>query len=176
MILFIYYLFWTVLNLRCCEGFLQLQLTAATLQMRSAGFSLQWLLLLQNMGYRAPGFQQLWHKGSTVVAPRLQSTGSIVVAHRFNSRAHRHCCSTACGIFLNQRLNPSFLNWQADSLPLSHQGNPDSMFCLKVSIQLSPKKPVCRSKSNSQNQTWKNRLVQNWERSSSRLYIVTLLV
>ena len=40
---------------------------------------------------------------------------------------------------------------------------------------LFPEKPVWRSKSNSYNWTWKNRLVQNWERSMSRLYIVTLL-
>ena len=28
------------------------------------------------------------------------------------------------GIFLTQRSNPGFLLWQADSLPLSHQGSP----------------------------------------------------
>ena len=33
-----------------------------------------------------------------------------------------------------------------------------------------------RSRSNSQNQTWNNRLVPNWERTMSRLYIVTLLI
>ena len=37
-------------------------------------------------------------------------------------------------------------------------------------------KCVCRSRSNSQNQTWNNRLVPNWERSTSRLYIVTMLI
>ena len=37
-------------------------------------------------------------------------------------------------------------------------------------------KPICRSRSNSQSQTWNNGLVPNWERSSSRLYIVTLLI
>ena len=36
-------------------------------------------------------------------------------------------------------------------------------------------KSVCRSRSNSLNQTRNNKLVQNWERSRSRLYIVTLL-
>ena len=41
---------------------------------------------------------------------------------------------------------------------------------------LPPEIPVCRSGSNSQNQTWNNRLVPNWERSMSRLYIVTLLI
>ena len=34
---------------------------------------------------------------------------------------------------------------------------------------LPPEKSVCRSRSNSQNQTW-NRLVPNWERGTSRLY------
>ena len=32
-------------------------------------------------------------------------------------------CSEACGIFLDQGSNLSFLHWQVDSLPLSHQGN-----------------------------------------------------
>ena len=32
-----------------------------------------------------------------------------------------------------------------------------------------PDQFICRSRSNSQNQTWNNRLVQNWERSTSRL-------
>ena len=41
---------------------------------------------------------------------------------------------------------------------------------------LSLEKPVCRSESNSQNQTWNNRLVQNRKRSTSRLYIVNLLI
>ena len=40
---------------------------------------------------------------------------------------------------------------------------------------LPPEKPVCRTRSNSQNWTWNNRLVSNWERSTLRLYIVTLL-
>ena len=39
-----------------------------------------------------------------------------------------------------------------------------------------PEKPVCRSVRNSQNWTWNNRLVPYWERSMSRLYIVTLLI
>ena len=41
---------------------------------------------------------------------------------------------------------------------------------------LPSEKSVCRSKSNSYNWTWKNRLVPNQERSMSRLYIVTLLI
>ena len=41
---------------------------------------------------------------------------------------------------------------------------------------LPPEKPVLSSRRNSYNQTWKNRLVQNWERSMSRMYIATLLI
>ena len=41
---------------------------------------------------------------------------------------------------------------------------------------LPPEKCVGRSRSNSQNQTWNNRLVPNWERSMPKLYIVTLLI
>ena len=39
---------------------------------------------------------------------------------------------------------------------------------------LTPEKSVCRSRNNSNNWTWNNRLVPNWERSTSKLYIVTL--
>ena len=41
---------------------------------------------------------------------------------------------------------------------------------------LPPEKSVCRSGSNSQYQTWNNRLVPSWEKSRLRLYIVTLLI
>ena len=40
---------------------------------------------------------------------------------------------------------------------------------------LPPEKSVCRSASNSYNWTWNNRLVPNRERSTSKLYTVTLL-
>ena len=41
---------------------------------------------------------------------------------------------------------------------------------------LPPEKPLCRPRSNSQNQTQNNGLVQNWERSMLMLYIVTLFI
>ena len=41
---------------------------------------------------------------------------------------------------------------------------------------LPPEKPVCRSGSNRENWTWNNGLVPNWEKNTSRLYIVTLLI
>ena len=43
-------------------------------------------------------------------------------------------------------------------------------------FDLHPEKSVGRSRSNSSNWTWNNRLVPNRERSMSRLYIVTLLI
>ena len=49
--------------------------------------------------------------------PGLQSAGSVAVAHQLS-------CSKARGIFLGQESNLCVLNWQVDSLPLSHQENP----------------------------------------------------
>ena len=78
------------------------------------------------------------------------------------------------GIFPTQVSNPGlshsrwfFTSW-AKGKPL-RDANGRSSF-------LSPEKPVCQSRSNSSNQTWKNWLFQNWKRSLSRLYIVTLLI
>ena len=50
---------------------------------------------------------------------------------------------------------------------LKHMGVPD---------HLSPEKPICRSRSNSLNWTGNSRLVKNWERRTSRLYIVPPLI
>ena len=54
---------------------------------------------------------------SVVVAPGLWDIGSVVVVHG-------HSCSTAFGIFLEQKWNSNLLHWQADSLSLSQQGSP----------------------------------------------------
>ena len=54
--------------------------------------------------------------GSVIVAPRLYSTGSIVVVLGLS-------WSVACEVFLNQGSNLSLLHWQADSLPWNHEGN-----------------------------------------------------
>ena len=56
--------------------------------LRCTGFSLRWLLLLQITGSRR--------------------AGSVVVAHGLS-------CSVACGIFLDQGLNPCPVHSQADS-------------------------------------------------------------
>ena len=76
---------------------------------RCASFSMWWLLYWKHepQGTRA----------SVVVAPGPQSTGSIVVVHGL-------ACSVEHGIFPDQGSNSCLLHWQADSLPLSHQGSP----------------------------------------------------
>ena len=79
--------------------------------------------LVGSMDSRVHRLLQFWQMGSIVEAPGLQSTGSIDVAHRLS-------CSAAHGIFLDQGSNPHLLHWQADSLPLNHQGSPISdTFC-----------------------------------------------
>ena len=62
---------------------------------------------------------RLWGMQASVVsAPWLQSTGSIVVAHRCS-------CSVACGILPDQGSNPHLPHQQTDSLPLSYQRSPE---------------------------------------------------
>ena len=87
-----------MLGLCCCVGF--------SLVVASGGYS--WL---QQVGF------SLQSTGSTMHG--LQSSqcmGSVVMAHGLS-------CSEACGIFPDQGSNPCLLCWQADSLPLSCQGN-----------------------------------------------------
>ena len=100
-----------------CGLFLQLQQAGAPLQLRHVGFSLRGLLLLWSTGSRAHRLQQMWHAGSAVVIPGLQSTCSVVEAHWLS-------CSLACGVSPDYRSNPCLLHWLVDSLPLSHQGSP----------------------------------------------------
>ena len=49
------------------------------------------------------GAQALGYVGSIVAAPRLWSTGSIPMVPRL-------ICSTGCGVFLGQVVNPGFLH------------------------------------------------------------------
>ena len=105
-----FYLFLGVLGLCCCSNFsIGLWPAGATLSLRCTSFSLQWLLFLWSTGSR--------ERRSVVAAPGLWSTGSVVVLLGLSR-------SIACGIFLDQGLNPCLLYCQVDSLPLSHQGSP----------------------------------------------------
>ena len=62
--------------------------------------------LLIVVAFLCCGAQALGVWALVVVAPGLYSTGSVVVAHGLS-------CSAACGIFLDQGLNPCPLHWQA---------------------------------------------------------------
>ena len=105
----------------CAESLMPHRLLGAYSVVEVHGLLSAVVSLVASMGPRALRFQQLRHEGSVVVAPGLWSTGSIAVAHRLNY-------SAACGIFPDQGSNPCLLHWQADSLPLSHQGSPNIIF------------------------------------------------
>ena len=98
------WLHWVCLH--CRAGFSLTVASGATLQLWRAGFSLPCLLLL---GSRAP----------VAAACGPTSCFSWVLGHRLSSYS-----SAACGILPDQESNPCLLHWQADSLPLSHEGSP----------------------------------------------------
>ena len=102
-----------------CTGFLELQCAGATLCCGAQGSRCSGFSCCGSKGSRLVGTrcQQLWHTSSVVVACRLQSMGLLVVVPGLS-------CSTACGIFLDQGLNPCPLHWQVDFYPLHHQGSP----------------------------------------------------
>ena len=98
------------------------------LLVRGLHFCLGCSLVVASRGYsscrarsRMHGLRYPQQAGSVVRAHRLWSTGSIVAAHRLS-------CPAACGIFPDQGWNPCLLHWQADFLPLNHQGSPNCAF------------------------------------------------
>ena len=110
--LFVFWLHWVFIAVR---GLSLVAASGGYSSLQCTGFSLRWLLLLWSTGSRHTCFsscgaqaQQLLHVGSVVVARGLQSAGLVVVVHGLS-------CSTACGIFLDQGLNPCPLHYQADS-------------------------------------------------------------
>ena len=59
--------------------------------------------------------------------PPAPVTAVDALEHRLRGVvAHGLGCSEACGVFPDQGTNSRLLHWQADSLPLSHQGSPIS--------------------------------------------------
>ena len=78
-------------------------------------------------GFSCCRAQALGHVGFSAVAPRLQSTGSIVKAHCLS-------CSAAYETFPDQGSNPRLLRWQMDPLPQSQQGSPEVCFSTSLSM------------------------------------------
>ena len=71
---------------------------------------------------------------ASLVKNKLQSIGWEVVALGLS-------CPTACGIFPDQGSNTCPLTWQADSLPLDHQGSPVCYFFTYIFSPTSYKVP-----------------------------------
>ena len=98
---FIYFLGWGCVCLCCCAGF--------SLVVVSGSYSLAVVSGLLIAVASLVGHKLWGMKASVVVAHGLSSTGWVVLRH---------------GNFPNQGSNPCLPHWQANSLPLSHQGNP----------------------------------------------------
>ena len=107
-----------------------------------------------------PGlFYSCWERGLLFVAVRVcrvllpvafcwgtQALGagaSVVVAHRLGSCSSLGLsCSVACGIFPDQGSNPRPLRWQANSLPLCHQGILGALYFHLLNMATSGRKQV----------------------------------
>jgi len=108
------YLFLAVLGLCGCLGFSLVAESGSYSSFQLAGF------LLQSMGSRVCELQEL------IYIHRLRSCGSRAVEHRLSSHGAR--AYLLCGMWdlPGQGPNLGLLHWQVDSLPLSHQGSPES--------------------------------------------------
>ena len=116
--MYLHFYFLTVLDLHCCKGFFSSCSKWGLLSSCDCR-----LLTVLAFLIAEPRFQGVW--ASVVAAPGLQSTGSIVVRHRLS-------CSTACHP-RGRELNPYFLCWLVDSLPLSHKRSPGvGLFCFEA--------------------------------------------
>ena len=62
--------------------------------------------------------------GSRPLGCGLSGCSSWALGHRLSSCCTCTCCSKALEIFPDQGSSLCLLHWQADSLPLSHQGSP----------------------------------------------------
>ena len=89
------YVFLAVLGLRCCADLSPIVEGGCSL------FAAHRLLIVV---------------ASLIERPGLYSIGSTVVGQGLT-------CSAACGILPDQGWSPCFLHWQADPLPLRHQGS-----------------------------------------------------
>ena len=88
-------------------------------------FWIHWVLVAAHGAFSSCGEQGLLFVGvnrllievaSLAAEHRLESIGSVATVPGLS-------CSMTCGIFPDQGWNPHPLHWQADSLPLDHQGS-----------------------------------------------------
>ena len=116
-IVYIYYLFSTVLGLSCCVGFSIVVASGGYSQFVVQGLLIAVASLVVEQGLQGAG-------ASEVEAHGLSGFHSWALDYTLNSLAHRLSCSVAGRIFLDQGWNPWVLHWQAESLTLNHQGSP----------------------------------------------------
>ena len=102
-----------VLGLSCCLGFSLVAADEGYSLAVACGFSLWWVLLLPSQALWCR-VQQLWVLGSRAPAQCRDSRASLLRGMWI--------------FFLDQGSIPCHLHWQADSLPLSHQGSPVARF------------------------------------------------
>ena len=108
--------FLAVLGLGCCEDSPPAAASGRALCCSPQAFHRSSSLAAQPaLGREGLSTCRVWSQGC---ASQVLEQGSTAVVCRLT-------CSEACGIFPDQGSNPSLLNWQADSLPLSHQGSPN---------------------------------------------------
>jgi len=108
-----------VLVLNCCTGFALVVMSSGCCLFAAYGVSLRWLFLLQSTTR-----EEHW---------AFRSCSSQALEHRLGSCGGLRC-SLACGIFLDQGWNQCLLNWEAASLPLSHQEKPSVELCYLVFV------------------------------------------
>ena len=100
--LFISWLCWVFVGARAFSSCSQWAATP-----RCAGLLVAVASLVADHGLQLPGLRQLRCEGSVSVAPRLQGTGSVVVA------AGLVAPQPLTGIFLGRGSNPCLLHWQS---------------------------------------------------------------
>ena len=86
-LIYVLYLFWAVLGLRCCVRTFSSCVGRGLLSVAVRGLLTAVASLVAEHGLQVPGLQCLWHSGSVVVGPGLS-------------------CSAAWGIFRDQDSNP----------------------------------------------------------------------
>ena len=169
-------MYWLCWAFTAAQAFLQFQVSGAT-PAACAGFSPQWLLLLEGMG------SGTW--ASVVVACRLSgwglrhelqrlqwglwSTGSVVEAHWFSCGGMRDS--------LDQGLNLCLPHQQVDSLPLSPQGSPRAAFLASPldsthDMPVTHPTPGCISNYSLSSVIAEWSLGKGWERKKAKLLSV----
>ena len=103
-----------VLGLCCCMGFSLVVVSGGYSLVLVCGFLIAVASLVAELGLSGTQALVIWLMGSRAQAQSLRCTRLVAPWY--------------CGVFPVQGSNPCLLHWQADSLPLRHQGSPPALF------------------------------------------------